>query len=117
MGIDGQSWSAIPVDKSGRALHNTPIWMDTRSADIARETTERVGFDRIFSVSGNPLEPTYSTAKMLWFKKHMPNIYGNTHLFLQSNSYIALKLTGRFTQDLSQGYGVHAFDMQHRAVG
>lgn len=112
VGIDGQSWSAIPVDKEGRALNNSPIWMDTRADAIARETTRRLGFERIFSVSGNPLEPTYSTAKILWFKRHMPELYANTHVFLQSNSYIAFKLTGRFTHDLSQGYGVHAFDMQ-----
>ena len=112
VGIDGQSWSAIPVDAQGRALHNTPIWMDTRSAAISREVTARVGFDRIFAVSGNAFEPTYSTPKMLWFKLNRPDIYKNTFRFLQSNSYIALKLTGRFTQDLSQGYGVHAFDMK-----
>ena len=27
IGIDGQSWSAIPVDKNGEVLANTPIWM------------------------------------------------------------------------------------------
>ena len=112
VGISGQSWSAIPVDRNGRALHNTPIWMDARSSDIAREMTGRIGFDRIFSVSGNPLEPTYSTAKMIWFKRNLPDIYRQTFRFLQSNGYIVLKLTGKFTQDVSQGYGVHAFDMK-----
>lgn len=111
VGIDGQSWSAIPVDKRGRALHATPIWMDTRASAIAAELTERVGFERIFKVSGNPMEPTYSTAKMLWFKKYKPDIYKDTHAFLQSNSYIACRLTGRFTQDMSQGFGVHAYDI------
>ena len=33
IGIDGQSWSAIPIDKEGNVLANTPIWMDTRAAD------------------------------------------------------------------------------------
>ena len=49
IGIDGQSWSAIPVDKQGNVLHNTPIWMDTRAADICKDTVERIGFDRIRS--------------------------------------------------------------------
>lgn len=34
IGIDGQSWSAIAVDKDGNVLTNTPIWMDTRATDI-----------------------------------------------------------------------------------
>ena len=31
---------------------------------------------------------------------------------LQSNSFIAFKLTGAITQDMSQGYGLHCFDMK-----
>lgn len=112
IGIDGQSWSAIPVDKKGNVLSNTPIWMDTRASDIAKKVVERVGFDRIFDISGNSFEPTYSTPKILWFKENKPDIYKNTYKFLQSNSYIAYKLTGNFTQDLSQGYGIHAFNMK-----
>lgn len=112
IGVDGQSWSAIPIDKRGRVLHNTPIWMDTRASDICKETVERVGFDNIFNLCGNSFEPTYSTPKILWFKKHLPDIYQNTYKFLQSNSFIAYKLTDQITHDLSQGYGIHSFDMK-----
>jgi xylulokinase len=112
IGIDGQSWSAIPVDKEGNVLYNTPIWMDTRSSDICHGIIDRVGFEKIFNISGNSFEPTYSTPKILWFKIAMPDIYKNTYKFLQSNSYIAYRLTGRFTQDVSQGYGVHVFNMK-----
>ena len=34
VGIDGQSWSAIAIDKEGKVLTNTPIWMDTRAQSI-----------------------------------------------------------------------------------
>jgi xylulokinase len=112
IGIDGQSWSAIPVDKAGNVLHNTPIWMDTRSFEICDRVTQRVGFDRILDISGNAFQPTYSTPKMLWFKENKPEVYKNTYKFLQSNSYIVFKLTGEMTQELSQGYGIHAFNMK-----
>lgn len=112
IGVDGQSWSAIPVDSSGYVLHNTPIWMDTRSKDICEELTRKIGFERIFSISGNSLEPTYTTSKILWFKKNKPEVYNKTYKFLQSNSFIAYKLTGVMTQDRSQGYGLHMFNMK-----
>lgn len=112
IGIDGQSWSAIPVDKAGNCLHNTPIWMDTRARDICERVVSEVGFDEIFEVAGNGFEPAYTTPKMLWFKENKPEIYNNTYKFLQSNSYIGMKLTGNMTQDLSQGYGIHFFDMK-----
>jgi xylulokinase len=112
IGVDGQSWSCIPVDKNGEVLHNTPIWMDTRSSAIAKKTVDKIGAEKIFNISGNSFEPTYSTPKMLWFKETKPEIYKNTYLFLQSNSYIIYKLTGKYTQDFSQGYGIHSFNMK-----
>lgn len=112
IGIDGQSWSAIPVDREGNCLHNTPIWMDTRARDICKRVLDDVGFDRIFEVAGNGFEPAYTTPKMIWFKENMPEVYEKTYRFLQSNSYIAMKLTGEMTQDKSQGYGIHFFNMK-----
>lgn len=110
IGIDGQSWSAIPVDKNGNCLHNTPIWMDTRARHISARITNALGFDTIFNIAGNAFEPAYTTPKLLWFKETLPHIYKETYQFLQSNSYIVLKLTGTFTQDKSQGYGLHFFN-------
>ena len=112
IGIDGQSWSAIPVDKDGNCLSRTPIWMDTRARNICDRVKEEVGFDRIFSVAGNDFLPSYSTPKMLWFKQERPDVYNRTYKFLQSNSYIALKLTGVMSQEYSQGYGIHFFNNQ-----
>lgn len=112
IGIDGQSWSAIPVDQEQNCLARTPIWMDTRARDICQRTVESLGFDTIFDVAGNAFEPSYTTPKMLWFKEEQPEIYENADKFLQSNSFIAMKLTGVMTQDKSQGYGIHFFDVK-----
>lgn len=111
IGIDGQSWSAIAVDKGGEVLTNTPIWMDTRAAGICDELNEKAGADNIFELSGNSLQPAYTTAKIIWYQRNMPDIYEKTVKILQSNSYIVYKLTGEMSQDLSQGYGLHCFDM------
>ena len=112
IGIDGQSWSAIPIAKDGKCLHNTPIWMDTRSEEICRELNRNIGEDKIFNVCGNPLQPTYTLPKILWYKQNRPEIYEKADKILQSNSYIALKLTGAVTQDISQAYGLHCFNMR-----
>lgn len=112
IGIDGQSWSAIAVDRKGNVLTNTPIWMDTRAQDICEELNEKPGAEEIFRQAGNALKPSYTTAKILWYQRNLPGVYGDIYKILQSNSYIALKLTGEMTQDISQGYGLHCFDVQ-----
>jgi xylulokinase len=71
-----------------------------------------VGEDRLFHRNGNPLDPAYMTGKILWIKENEPEIYRQTYQFLQCNSYIVYRLTGAFTQDLSQGYGIPVFDTE-----
>lgn len=112
IGIDGQSWSAIPVDRDGNVLMRTPIWMDTRAADLCEEYNRKIGEKRIFELCGNSLQPSYTTAKIIWYQRNFPEIYEKIYKILQSNSYIAYRLTGVMTQDLSQGYGLHCFDMR-----
>jgi xylulokinase len=112
IGIDGQSWSAIPIDNKGEVLDKTPIWMDTRATDICDELREKIGEEEIFALCGNPVQPTYTLPKILWFKKHKPEMYKKIYKVLQSNSFIVYRLTGEISQDLSQGYGLHCFDMK-----
>lgn len=112
VGIDGQSWSAIAIDKGGKVLTNTPIWMDTRAQSICDRLNEEIGEDEIFRIAGNSFQPSYTTAKILWYKENLPEVYCKIYKILQSNSYIAFKLTGQISQDLSQGYGLHCFDMR-----
>ena len=112
VGIDGQSWSAIPVDQEGKVLARTPIWMDTRAAAICDRLNNKIGAENIFAIAGNALQPSYTTAKILWFRDNIPDVYRKTDKILQSNSFIAFRLTGSITHDISQGYGVHCFNMR-----
>jgi len=55
VGIDGQSWSAIAIDKDGNVLTDTPIWMDTRAQEICDRLNNEIGSENIFEVAGNSL--------------------------------------------------------------
>ena len=52
IGVDGQSWSAIALDREGNVLCPTPIWTDTRSAEVCRETAEHTGAEKLFELCG-----------------------------------------------------------------
>lgn len=113
IGVAGQSWAAVPVDISGNVLHRTPLWMDTRAQKYCDELNHHFGNERLFEISGNSLQPSYSLPKIMWFKNELPEIYQQTHKFLQSNSFIVYKLTNEYIQDISQAYGYQFFDMKH----
>ena len=112
IGTDGQSWSAIALDREGNVLCPTPIWTDTRSEEICRETAEKLTAEKLFDLCGNPAKPGYTWPKILWYRKYRPEVFEKTEKILQSNSYIVYRMTGEITQDLSQGYGLACFDMR-----
>lgn len=111
IGVDGQSWSMIPIDKEGNVLCPSPIWTDTRARRECDEMLRTVGREALFRCSGNPPSPSYTLPKVLWLKRHCPSLYQKAEKVLQSNGFIVFRLTGVLTQDPSQGYGWHCFDM------
>lgn len=114
IGVDGQSWSAIAIDKDKNVLCNTPIWFDTRSESICNDIKKTYGENAFFDISGNPFQPAYTLPKILWYKKNAPDVYNKTYKILQSNSYVVMKLTGEISQEYSQGYGLQCYDIKNR---
>ena len=112
IGVDGQSWSAIAVDGAGNVLCPNPIWTDTRAKDVCSALKREIPEEELFALCGNPLAPSYTLPKMLWYKENLPDVYSRASVVLQSNSFIVYRLTGVFSHDLSQGYGCHCFDMR-----
>ncbi|UUV20105.1 FGGY-family carbohydrate kinase (plasmid) [Fusobacteria bacterium ZRK30] len=111
VGIDGLGWALIPIDREGNVLRNIMIWLDRRAEEEAEWMKKTCGEERLINISGNPIDASYITPKILWMKKHEPELYAKTYKFLNSNSYIAYKLTDEISQDYSQGYGFHFFNI------
>lgn len=111
IGVDGTSWACIPIDRNGRPLRKAMLWLDRRAEKQAAWMREHIGESSLINLSGNPVDSSYITPKVLWIQENEPEIYSQTSKFLQSNAYITYKLTGEYSQDYSQGYGFHFFNM------
>lgn len=112
VGVDGQSGAAVPMDEHGRPLRNALIWLDRRTVKQCEHLIQTIGQERLFAVSGNPMSPSYVTGKLVWMREQEPDLYKQTRKVLQCNSYIVYKLSGEYTQDVSQGNGLHAFNIE-----
>jgi xylulokinase len=100
-------WSGtVPVNRSGEPLTNAIIWLDSRGASYVRELVDGslkvAGYD-IFKLikwirltGGCPsMSGKDPLAHILWLKRERPEIYEQTHKFLEPKDYVNLKLTGK----------------------
>ncbi len=112
IGVDGYSWAAVALGKKGQVLCNTPLWYDIRAAEECTFIREQLGEEQVFDLCGNPVHPNYTLPKVLWYKNHLAKVVPGIHTILQTNGFIVYRLTGELTQDVSQAYGYHCFDIR-----
>ena len=101
VGVSNMSTTMLPVDRRGRPVRPAIIWPDTRPVEECEWLKTHVGQDAFSAVSHNVIGTFCSLPKMVWFKNHEPDLYERTAAFLQAGGYIVLKLTGRFSVNLS----------------
>ena len=92
--------AVLPVDEAGRPLRPAILYgIDTRAVEEIRELEERFGADNIYERCGNDLSTQAVGPKVLWIRKHEPDVYLKAARFLTATSYLVHRLTGRFTVD------------------
>ena len=84
--------------RTGEALHNALVWMDTRTDDLVREFTKDGGQDRLRAKTGLPLATYFSGLKLRWLLDHAPGAQKDAEagdvLFGTMDTWIAWNLTG-----------------------
>lgn len=83
----------IPLDRDDAVLHNCIIWLDAR----ADRQAERL--NALLPEGGYCAQDYW--AKLMWVKETHPDIYERTAVFLENNSYLKFRATGRKGVDLT----------------
>ncbi|MBI2719817.1 MAG: FGGY-family carbohydrate kinase [Rhizobiales bacterium] len=90
----------LPVDGDGTPLMNAVLYgVDTRAAQEIDELNGAIGADTILKTCGNALTSQSVGPKILWLKRHRPEIFARTHKILTSTSFLVYRLTGKFAID------------------
>ncbi|MEM2896055.1 MAG: FGGY-family carbohydrate kinase [Candidatus Bathyarchaeia archaeon] len=84
--VCGQGPSLVAIDKNGRPIHKSLIWMDRRAVEESEIIKQR---------TGDSADPYLFEPKILWLKNHKPEIYEKSFKFLNSYDFISYRLTKR----------------------
>lgn len=105
--------ASILMDNQGNHLGNGILYIDQRSKKEAEWIRTQVSEERIFSITGNRLEPgMISATSLLWSQKHQPEQYQRAHKWGHLSTYLVAKLTHQFVMDWTQASFTGLFDVQ-----
>jgi xylulokinase len=100
LAISSQGETLVVVDEIGHPLYPAVVWLDNRSQNEADEVSAQFGADTAFQVTGQPeITPTWPATKILWLRRHQPQVFEGAHKFLLLEDYLLFRFTGRFAAD------------------
>ncbi|MCL2152823.1 MAG: xylulokinase [Oscillospiraceae bacterium] len=114
IGLSGQMHGLVLLDGDGAVLRNSIIWCDGRTADECAEITETIGADRLIAITANPALTGFTAGKILWVRKHEPELYDRARHILLPKDYLRYKLCGVFATEVSDSSGMNLLDVPKR---
>lgn len=114
VGISGQMHGLVMLDENGSVLRRSIIWCDQRTAEECKEITELVGAKRLIEITANPAMTGFTASKILWVRKHEPDIYSKCSHILLPKDYVRYMLTGEFATEVSDASGMQLLDVPNR---
>ncbi len=114
IGLSGQMHGLVCLDERGDVLRPAILWNDQRTAAECEEIEERVGLDRLIALTGNRALTGFTAPKILWLRRHEPDVYARIHRILLPKDYVRYRLTGEWAIDAADASGTLLFDVAHR---
>ena len=106
VGVSGQQHGCVLVDEGGQVLRPAKLWCDTATAVEARELSEAFG---------HAVPTGFTASKILWSKRHEPELFARTRGVLLPHDYLNYRLTGERTMEAGDASGTGLLDPATRS--
>ena len=112
IGLSGQMHGAVLLDAADRVLRPAILWDDGRSHAECEALTAAA--PRLADIAGNLAMPGFTAPKLLWVRRHEPQVFDATATVLLPKDYLRLLLTGDKVTDPSDAAGTLWLDVAAR---
>jgi xylulokinase len=114
LGLSGQMHGLVCLDERDGVLRPAILWNDQRTSAECEEIEERVGLERLIQLTGNRALTGFTAPKLLWLRRHEPDVYARIRRVLLPKDYVRLRLTGTHAIDAADASGTLLFDVSAR---
>jgi xylulokinase len=114
IGLSGQMHGLVALDDRRQVLRPAILWNDQRTEEECAEIERRIGLDRLIALTGNRALTGFTAPKLLWLRRHEPEVYARIAHILLPKDYVRLRLTGVQAIDVADASGTLLFDVPGR---
>jgi sugar (pentulose or hexulose) kinase len=114
IGLTGQCPSIAPYNKNGEPVGPGLIYRDNRAVQEAVAIRDRIGLEELHLRTGHPSEAFHVGPKVLWLRRHEPEVFSTTAVVLQPRDAVLLRIGGRIATDHSHANATLFFDLRRR---
>lgn len=112
IGVTSFGETFVLADGEGKPLHRAMLYTDPRGVAECRDLEKKLGGKKIFSITGVKPHEMYSLPKIMWLKRHEPEIFSRAeHVFLMED-FVVYALTGKAQIDYSLAARTMGFDIK-----
>ena len=106
VGVSGQQHGLVVLDAEDQVVRAAKLWCDTTTAEEALELSREFG---------RAIPAGFTAPKILWMKRHEPELWPRVRSILLPHDYVNFRLTGRKTMEAGDASGTGFFDPVGRA--
>jgi len=114
VGFSGQMHGLVVLDGADTVLRPAILWNDQRTGAECAEIEELVGLERLIELTGNRALTGFTAPKLLWLRRHEPDVYARIRHVLLPKDYVRFRLTGERAIDAADASGTLLFDVAGR---
>ena len=115
IGLSGQMHGLVALDSADRVLRPAILWNDQRTAAECDEIERSIGVERLIGLTGNRALTGFTAPKLLWMRRHEPDLHARVRRVLLPKDYVRLRLTGEHATDVADASGTLWLDVAARA--
>jgi xylulokinase len=114
IGVTGQMFNLVAVDRGGKPLAPMISWLDLRATPQARALASRLPPAEQFRQLGSLVTAKDVIPKMLWLREQRPDIWHRTAKLLDCKEAVVMHLTGVPITDYAGASAMRLFDAASR---
>lgn len=111
IGVTSFGETFVMTDEYGNPLAPAMLYTDPRGKEECEELVAKLGLETIARITGVTAHEMYGLPKIMWRKKHNPDVFEKTRHILQMEDYVVYSLTGNAQIDYSLATRSMAFDI------